>query len=560
MINGHPKGLLVLSLANMGERFGYYTMLAIFTLYLQAKYGWDSASTTQWFGAFLAAVYFLPLLGGIVADKFLGYSKTITIGIFVMLAGYFLMAFGPGIGSLLSALFIIALGTGLFKGNLQVIVGNLYDAPEYQKNRDLGFSIFYMCINVGAFFAPSAAETVSNYFLGKEGLTYNQDLPQLAHQLITNNSLSPDSEGFKSLLAMLNEQFNGIVNTTNIADYAHRYIDVLSNSYSWSFAVACVSLVVSLIVFFAFRNTYMHVTKTETEKAKDKNLASEVVELTPQETKKRLTALGLVFFVVIFFWMSFHQNGSTMTFFARDYTLKAVGQFDSLWFTLKAMVPAMIAFYGFYFAFTAKTSAKKMAGVIVGAAFTAIIWLVYSGQPDLTKITPQIFQQFNPFYIIILTPIFIAFFSWLNKRDKEPSAPRKIGFGMLIAGLGFLFLMFGSFGLPAPATLHSAPIAEGLRVTPYWLMGTYLILTCAELFLSPMGISFVSKVAPPKYKGLMQGGWFAATAIGNYLVGVLGGFWEKVDLPIFWGILIVCTILSAIFIFSQMKKLESATN
>jgi POT family proton-dependent oligopeptide transporter len=130
---------------------------------------------------------------------------------------------------------------------------------------------------------------------------------------------------------------------------------------------------------------------------------------------------------------------------------------------------------------------------------------------------------------------------------------------MLIAGMGFVLLMIGSFGLPAPSEIVTTPIAEGLRVTPYWLMGTYLILTCAELFLSPMGISFVSKVAPPKYKGLMQGGWFAATAVGNYLVGVLGGFWERVDLPVFWGILIVCTVLSAIFIFSQMKRLESAS-
>jgi POT family proton-dependent oligopeptide transporter len=358
---------------------------------------------------------------------------------------------------------------------------------------------------------------------------------------------------------MLNEQFHGVVNATNIADYAKQYIDVLSNSYSWSFAVACVSLIISLVIFFVFRKTYIKATLTEKEKANDKERASEVVELTPAETKKRLTALGLVFFVVIFFWMSFHQNGSTMTFFARDYTVKAVGQFDSLWFTLKAMVPAIVAFYGFYFAFTAKTQAKKLAGGIVGLAFVGVIWAIFAGQPAMTKISPQIFQQFNPFYIIILTPIFIALFSWLNSKGKEPSAPRKIGFGMLIAGMGFVLLMIGSFGLPAPSEIVTTPIAEGMRVTPYWLMGTYLILTCAELFLSPMGISFVSKVAPPKYKGLMQGGWFAATAVGNYLVGVLGGFWERVDLPVFWGILIVCTVLSAIFIFSQMKRLESAS-
>lgn len=162
-------------------------------------------------------------------------------------------------------------------------------------------------------------------------------------------------------------------------------------------------------------------------------------------------------------------------------------------------------------------------------------------------------------FIIILTPVFVGLFSWLNSKKKEPSAPRKIGIGMIIAALGFLVLMFGSFGLTAPADLQANPMSESDMVSPYWLINTYLVLTCAELFLSPMGISFVSKVAPPKYKGLMQGGWFAATAIGNYLVGIIGYFWEKVSLVALWGILIGCCALSAIFIFSIMGRLEKVT-
>lgn len=183
MFKGHPKGLFVLALANMGERFGYYTMLAIFVLFMQAKFGFSADTTSTIFGIFLAAVYFLPLFGGLLADKVLGYGKTITLGIVVMFIGYFLLAIPTGTGTgaivmMFGALLLIAMGTGCFKGNLQALVGNLYDNPKYSTKRDLAFSIFYMCINIGAFFAPSAAEGVSNYFLGKTGLPITPKSPR----------------------------------------------------------------------------------------------------------------------------------------------------------------------------------------------------------------------------------------------------------------------------------------------------------------------------------------------------------------------------------------------
>ena len=202
MFKGQPKGLFVLSLANMGERFGYYTMLAIFVLYMQAKFGFGAEMASTIFGSFLAAVYFLPLFGGLLADKVLGYGKTIALGIVIMFFGYLLLAIPSGTGTaaiitMCASLLLIAMGTGCFKGNLQALVGNLYDDPKYSAKRDLAFSIFYMCINIGAFFAPSAAEGVSNYFLAKDGFTYNAEIPALTHRL-ADGTIS--QEGLKTFV------------------------------------------------------------------------------------------------------------------------------------------------------------------------------------------------------------------------------------------------------------------------------------------------------------------------------------------------------------------------
>ena len=184
MFEGQPKGLYALALANTGERFGYYTMLAIFTLFLQAKFGYSAGETSTIFGVFLGAVYFMPLFGGMLADKY-GFGKMVTLGVFVMFIGYLLLAVPTGANvagksMMFGALALIACGTGLFKGNLQVMVGNLYDAPEYKDKRDTAFSLFYMAINIGALFAPTAATKMTNYVLGMNGFTYNAQIPALA--------------------------------------------------------------------------------------------------------------------------------------------------------------------------------------------------------------------------------------------------------------------------------------------------------------------------------------------------------------------------------------------
>lgn len=551
MLQGQPKGLYALALANTGERFGYYTMLAIFTLFLQAKFGYTAAETSTIFASFLAFVYFTPLIGGMLADKF-GYGKMVTTGIIVMFFGYLLLAVPTNAETgkimMFGSLAMIACGTGLFKGNLQVMVGNLYDVPEYKNKRDTAFSLFYMAINIGAMFAPTAATKMTDWMLAKYNFFYESQIPSLAHQFL-NGTISPEN---REVLATLQaaQHYTG-----DTASFCSAYIERLSEAYNYGFGVACISLIVSMAIYVAFRSTFKYA-DVNTKQAQAANVKQE--ELTPAETKQRIMALLLVFAVVLFFWMAFHQNGLTMTFFARDYTASQVTGLDRVGFDVFNLALIVIAIYGAFSIFQSETKKVKTISAVVTVVALVILAIKYMAMEPVITILPQQFQQFNPFFVVALTPVSLAIFGYLAKKKKEPSAPRKIGMGMLIAACGFLILAIGSLGLPTPDALAADSKLQVL-VSPNWLISTYLVLTFAELLLSPMGISFVSKVAPPKYKGAMMGGWFVATAIGNYMVAIIGYLWGGMQLWMVWSVLIVLCLLSALFMFSIMKKLDKVT-
>lgn len=555
MFKGHPKGLFVAFLANMGERFGYYTMISIFVLFFQAKYGVSTSTASMVFGIFVAIVLFFPILGGFLADRYFGYGKTISLGMVVMFVGYFLLALptkmDTGIGLIVTALAMIALGTGLFKGNLQALVGNMYDDPKYGPMRDRAFNIFYMGINIGAMFAPTASEKVSNWILSSLHYSYDARIPVLA-----NNFLRGKLADAAAYLDIARIQDPAITMDT-LKTFSENYINALSKSYHYGFGLACISLILSMIIFWAFKKHYRTADFTERQKAKSADMKSQVVELSPKETKERLVALGLVFVVVIFFWMAFQQSAVCMTYFARDYTVHHVGKFSNLWLDLTSLLSIAAAVVGLYFLFRkGSNKISRIAGGAVAVIFTVLTALRFAGFAPENPFTPQRFQHFNPFFIVVLTPVVVTLFGYLNKKGKEPSAPRKIGIGMLITSFAFLILVVGSLGLPSPKSLGGQVAPDNNLVSVYWLISTYFLMTIAELFLSPIGISFVSKVAPPKYKGMMQGGWFASAAIGNYLVGVVGMLWMKVPLWSLWLILVAACIVSATFIFSIMKRLE----
>ena len=595
MFKGHPKGLYALALANTGERFGYYTMLAVFALFLRENFGLEAGVAGAIYSTFLGLVYFMPLVGGMMADKF-GFGKMVTLGISVMFGGYLLLSVPLGgetiaMIAMMAALVLISLGTGLFKGNLQVMVGNLYDDPKYADKRDSGFSLFYMAINVGSLFAPTTAVGIKHW--------------------------AETSLGYSS-----------------------------NDAYHFSFMVACAALILSIAIYYTFRFTFRHV-----EGGKKKGEEAVVVDnLTPEQTKQRIVALCLVFAVVIFFWMAFHQNGLTITYFADEFTNTTAVGFDTMLFNVWNLALIIIAVYATFSIFQSESAkAKIFSGVLASAILAFLVYRAMGIEATAEiSVAAPIFQQFNPFYVVALTPVSMAIFGALARKGKEPSAPRKIAYGMLVAAIGFMIMAVGSNGLNTPneqqraiavdkaeafakeyytiaataeefetlkadaevaATIKPAtdfmgklnkntrPVffdvynasvtvlkAEGAaedntavaeaeaslaaikadtkpetRTSPYWLIFTYLILTFAELLLSPMGISFVSKVAPPKLKGLMMGGWFVATAIGNMLVSVGGFLWAGLPLWSVWTVFIVLCMISALFMFIMMKRLEAVT-
>ena len=552
MFKGQPKGLYALALANTGERFGYYTMLAIFALFLQAKFGFSSVTTSNIYGGFMACVYFLPIFGGMLADRF-GYGKMVTWGIIVMFAGYLALAFPApqgtvGLVAMFAALFLIALGTGLFKGNLQVLVGNLYDDPKYSEKRDAAFSIFYMAINIGSMFAPTAATKITEHFMTKANLVYEAQIPQWAHQYI-DGTIAPEALTQYQALAEQQGAFTG-----DLMAFSQYYIESLSGAYHWGFGVACISLIVSIMIYGFCRPWFKHV-DVNAKQAKAAGVETAVPEMSARETRERIVALCLVFAVVIFFWMAFQQSGLTLTYFARDYTqLKGITGATRFGFNILNLVMIVVAVYALFAVFQSEKAKSRIIAVVIAAISLGAAYWLYSGMPESMDILPQTFQHFNPFFVVALTPVSLAVFGALAKKGKEPSAPRKIGIGMVIAALGYLVMVFASLGMPTPNELYAGASVQ--FASPEWLIGTYLVLTFAELFLSPMGISFVSKVAPPKYKGMMMGLWFAATAIGNYLMGVIGMLWGALPLWVLWGILIALCSIAAVVIFSLMKKLE----
>ena len=507
MFEGQPKGLFALALANTGERFGYYTMIAVFALFLRANYGLSPAVAGTIYSSFLMVVYFLPLIGGFMADKF-GYGKMVTIGIIIMFLGYLLLSVPLGGNTLalvvmIGALLLIGLGTGLFKGNLQVMVGNLYDDAKFSGKRDAGFSIFYMAINIGALFAPTAAIKIKEY--------------------------AETALGFSS-----------------------------NDAYHFSFAVACVSLIVSIAIYYVFRYTFRHAEGGKKAAAKSEDVKEP--ELSKDETKQRIIALCLVFAVVVFFWMAFHQNGLSLTFFDDELTANTSSGLQSMAFDVWNLVLVIFIMYAGFSLFQSKTAkGKGISGAIILAAL-GILYYKYARTTGSIDISAPIFQQFNPFYVVALTPVSMAIFGWLASKGKEPSAPRKIAYGMVVAAIAYALMAFASIGLPMP---QQAPDASGnlvgqhvADVTPNLLISVYLILTFGELLLSPMGISFVSKVAPPKYKGSMMGGWFVSTALGNQLVLVGGALWGKVPLWVCWSVFLGVCLVAAIFMFIMMKRLE----
>jgi len=473
-------------------------MLAIFVYYMQENFGWDAATATNVYGLFLAGVYFTPILGGWVADNLLGYGRTITIGAVILAIGYATMAIPTSSPmQLYLALAIVCIGNGMFKANISVLVGNLYSHTQGSL-KDAGYNIFYMGINIGAFYAPMAAAGIKRFMMDNFDVT-------------------------------------------------------LAQGYNAGFAVAAAGMIVSFLIFTIFKKYYA----TADYQAKDKDNVDVDVKLSKEQEKERVVALMTIFAIVIFFWMAFHQNGSALSLFARDYTDVLVGKFTYLLFDVIGLHAILFVLLGGAAVFVSKATRTKAIGGFFAIVGLIIIIIKMNTLGNSNAIEPEQFQSFNPMFIVLLTPIIVGWFAFLNKKGKEPSSPAKIGIGMIITGLAYIVMLVAAMGLPSMLSLDGG--SSSITVSVYWLMGTYFTLTLAELHLSPMGLSFVSKVAPPKMKGLMMGGWFGATAVGNYLSGFVGRFYQNWELWQFFLLLVITSFFAALILRLYLKKLKHAT-
>ena len=520
MFKNHPKGLLAAALSNMGERFGYYIMNAVLVLFLCSKFGIPDGTSAIIYSVFYCGIYVLALVGGLIADKTRNYKGTIQTGLIIMALGYAALAIpitatSTNAGWLLPftclALFLIAFGNGLFKGNLQAMVGQLYDnfeaeaakkGPEALKEakdkRDSGFQIFYVFINIGGLIAPFVAPLLRGWWLKANGFLYNAALPKLCHEFIDKggNIAADQMQNLTELASQASVSGNAVVDMA----FCQSYLEVFNAGVHYSFIASVAAMLISLTIFLCTKKGL-----PEPEKKAAKEVAGYTQEeklAMAKEIKQRMAALFAVLGICIFFWLSFHQNGQSLSLFARDFV---------------------------------KTDA----------------------------IAPEIWQAVNPFFVIVLTPIIMAIFASLARKGKEVSTPRKIAIGMGITGIAYLFLMIYSLsaGYPSGEEFRSMPVAEAMGMKAGWwvLILTYFFLTVAELFISPLGLSFVSKVAPKNLQGLCQGLWLGATAVGNLFIFVGPLMYNAWPIWKCWMVFLIVCIVAMSVMLGMVKWLEKIT-
>lgn len=533
----HPKALPYLFFTEMWERFGYYLMIGIFVQYLQEK--WDGGGFAMSkkeaydiFGTFIAFVFLTPFIGGLLADRKLGYVKSIIIGAVLMGLGYCGLAIHQ-LEFFYVSLLLIVLGNGFFKPNISTLLGNLYNQEQYKPMKDSGYNIFYMGINVGALICNFFAAYLRNKygwgyaFIGAGVgmfLGLSVFLVGLQHYKIgdVRKPSSPEDVSLGRIFA-----------TIFLPAIAFGIIGWVwpDNIFGSDSSDAFLFSTLPIIYFYISLYT-----------------KASVVD------KKPISALLLVMLVSVMFWAVFKQNGTALTTWAKFYTDRSgIEQFQPLMSELHQTESID------YQNIERETYDKNFnlikddSGVVVKAITNDIYFrnLPKEQHPQegttVKVVSTELYQSINPFWVVALTPVVVAFFLFMKRRKKELSTPSKIAWGLFISALSPLVMVIAVF--------YCQNGAE--KASSWWLWGTYGVITIGELFLSPMGLSLVSKLSPPRLTALMMGGWFLSTSIGNKLSGILASMWDKYEYKGYFFLTnSILLLVAAIAIFVMLKWLN----
>ena len=532
MRKSHPKALPFLFFSEMWERFGYYLMIGIFTLYLKDSvdgFGMTEAEASDLYGTFIAFVFLTPFVGGLLADRVLGYRRSITIGGLMMGIGYCLMSV-HSLNMLYLSMLLVILGNGFFKPNISTLLGNLYSNDTYRDKKDEGYNIFYMGINIGAFVCNFFGAALYNmigwgaaFIAAGVGMFIGIIIFWIGTKHFKHvDVIKPASESDMSLWKIF-----GVILVPSILFGLIAFFlpEPLVGSHSTdAFLFGCIP-----IVFF-YGRLYIK---------------------SPIEEKRPIAAMLAIFSVVILFWAVFKQNGSTLNTWADRYTDREIPS---------ALVPTLSSLK-----LVEKNEYVMDTFVVMDNQFRVAdknhkeitTPPYYKNIPErerpkeggsLNLFNTNLFQSVNPFWVVALTPLILAFFAFLKRKGKEPSTPAKIAFGLTISALSCFVMV---------AAVYSSN--NGLtKSSPLWFISSYAVITIGELFLSPMGLSLVSKLSPPRLTALMMGGWFLATSIGNKLSGVLSSLWDGYENKAnFFLVNFVLLGIAALLMFAMLKWLNN---
>jgi POT family proton-dependent oligopeptide transporter len=540
MWKNHPKALPYLFFSEMWERFGYYLMIGIFTFYLKDKadgFGMNEKESASLYGTFIALVFFTPFLGGLIADRYLGYRTSIVMGGLLMGLGYCMMGINT-VPMLYLAMTLVIVGNGFFKPNISTLLGNVYSTEKHKAQKDEGYNIFYMGINIGAFicnFFGAALYTTIGWTAAFAGAGVGMFIGVTIFLFGTRHYKAfdvrkPLQPGDMSLgkifaLVILPCLVFGVIGYF-IKGTGNPNSFILDSDSTDAFIFACIPVIAFYVALLVRSN---------------------------KNERPAMAAMLTIFAVVILFWAIFKQNGSALNTWASRYTDREVsGTVGNVLGSLKQTQSTTYKMDS-----TSKLDDQFREVKVNDMSVTELAYPSYFKNVRKDKLpaegsevkawVPSLSQSINPFWVIVLTPLIVAFFTWLRRKGKEPSTPTKIAFGLLISALSVLVMI----------AAVKAGNNGSEKVSVWWLIGSYGVITIGELFLSPMGLSLVSKLSPVRITSLMMGGWFLSTSIGNKLSGILASQWDEYsDKANYFWLNFILLGSAAIFLFFLLRWLN----